>query len=106
MYGKDPDDGNMWIYVFMIDKKHQGHGHGTRALQKLIEHIKQTHQVNRILIGHKPENVIAGRLYEKVGFQDTGKRFHQEIVREYIFKPIRLQHNKYEGRGWIDEHFG
>lgn len=86
MYGEDPDDLNIWIYVFMIDKKHQGQGYGKAALRALIEHIHHAHGVSKIMIGHKPENVISGRLYEKIGFRDTGLRINGEIVREYLIR--------------------
>lgn len=83
MYGQDPDDMNYWIYVFMIDKRHQRQGFGKAALTKLAEHIQNKHNINKISIGHKPDNENAARLYESIGFKDTEKRINDEIIREY-----------------------
>ncbi|GIP31830.1 diamine N-acetyltransferase [Paenibacillus sp. J2TS4] len=84
MYGHDPDDGNYWIYVFMIDKRAQGQGFGRAALTHLVEHICNRHQVHKVVLGHKPENEKAMRLYESVGFADTGQRINGEIIRQLV----------------------
>jgi diamine N-acetyltransferase len=83
MYGKDPEDNNYWIYVFMIDKRHQSKGLGKASLQRLINYICNKHRVNRIVISHKPDNLKAARLYETVGFINTGQIIWEEIVKEY-----------------------
>ena len=85
MYGKDPEDQNYWIYVFMIDKRYQRQGYGKAAMIQLIGHIRHEHRCEKIMIGHKPDNEIAGRLYESVGFQDTGKMINHEMIKEYLF---------------------
>jgi len=33
------------------------------------------------MIGHKPDNMIAARLYERVGFIETGDIINGEIIR-------------------------
>ena len=40
MYGIDSDDGNYWIYRFMIDEQFQGRGHGKGAMKLIIEDIR------------------------------------------------------------------
>jgi len=81
MYALDPDDGRYWIYVFMIDAKHQRKGFGKEGLKKIVNHIRVLHECDEIMIGHKPDNMIAARLYERVGFIETGDTINGEIIR-------------------------
>ncbi|MDF2645877.1 MAG: family acetyltransferase [Paenibacillus sp.] len=83
MYGQDQDDMNYWIYVFMIDKRHQRQGFGRASLTKLVGHICNKHNINKIILGHKPDNENAARLYKSIRFKDTEKRINGEIIRKY-----------------------
>ena len=78
---KDPDDGNPWIVSIMIDKKYQKRGFGKEAIKELIKLIKSFCNCNKIMIGHRPNNIVAGKLYESLGFKKTGQIFDGEIIR-------------------------
>ena len=80
MYCIDRDDGNYWIYRLMIDEKYQKNGYGKKALEIIIEKIKQDKTHNKINISTEPENVIAIKLYKKLGFNETGNFVDDEIV--------------------------
>ena len=41
MYCIDTDDGNYWIYRFMIDKNFQRNGYGKKAMELLLTEIKK-----------------------------------------------------------------
>ena len=80
MYALDNDDGNYWIYRFMIDRAHQSRGYGTKGLAALIDHIVNTTHCPRIMLGVKPANVVARRLYDRAGFMPAGFDIDGETV--------------------------
>ncbi|MEM7758650.1 MAG: GNAT family N-acetyltransferase [Cyanobacteria bacterium P01_A01_bin.40] len=78
----DPPDAELyWLFRFMIDKNFQGRGYGARALQLVIEEIK-TLGAKRIHTMHKPQNKIAGRLYQKSGFSYIGSLDDGDLLME------------------------
>lgn len=86
MYGIEPRDNNeYWIDRFMIDKKHQGNGYGTKALEMVISTIKQDKTHHRIKISTNPDNTTARNLYAKLGFVETGELHDDEalLIMEY-----------------------
>lgn len=85
MYCQDPDDLRFWIYVFMIDEKHQGKGYGKQGLCKLLEWIRREHDCNEIIIGYKPDNFKAEYLYISAGFRKTGNIINGETIMKYEF---------------------
>lgn len=68
---------------FMIDVRWQGGGYGGRALQTIIDTLKAEQPESSILISFTPDNTAARRLYERLGFVDTGHRVHGEDVLRY-----------------------
>lgn len=74
MYGIDPDDGNYWLYRFMIDEKHQGKGYGKQAITLLINEIKQGNIENipYLMVGYHLDNSSAHYLYQSTGFVPQG----------------------------------
>lgn len=82
VYGVDPDDGEYWLITFMIDHRFQGQGLGRRALQTFLRRFDRDHPHTAIRLGHHPENIVAARLYESLGFTPTGERIGGEVIRE------------------------
>lgn len=80
MYGQDPDDGRWWIVRMMIDARSQGRGYGRGGMQALIAHMHCEHQCETITLGVNPANRGTIRLYDSLGFRDTGQVHHGEIV--------------------------
>lgn len=78
----NPDkDDNYWIPAIMIDEKHQGRGYGKAAMEALIQLMSISHGI-RIMIGHRPDNQIAGKLYESLGFNKVSEEvIDGEIIR-------------------------
>jgi diamine N-acetyltransferase len=72
MFGRDVNDGKLWLYRFMIDRRHQGRGHGRAALNRLIDLIRQTTDWTEINVGYHPANIVAERLYLGAGFERAG----------------------------------
>ena len=69
----------------MIDENHQGNGYGKTAMKKLIDLMSQN-GCKRLMIGHRPDNLIAGNLYESLGFQ----RASEEIIDGEIIRFLQL----------------
>lgn len=78
----DPPDPELyWIFRFMVDQNFQGLGYGTKALNLVIEEIKQL-GAKRIYTMHKPKNNIAGKLYQKAGFIYIGQLDDGDLLME------------------------
>ena len=66
--GYDEDGISGFINPLMIDERYQGKGYSKEAMQLAIEYLKTELKVPQIHIGHRKENVVAGKLYERLGF--------------------------------------
>lgn len=79
MYARDPDDGVYYINRLMIDEKYQGKGFGREALKILIHELKEM-GVESVDILHRPDNRVAIKLYESLGFELTDATVKDEVV--------------------------
>lgn len=79
-YGIDPDVDTPWITTVMIDQRYQGKGYGREAVKQLIEWIIKRHNYKKIIIGHRPNNHVAAKLYDSLGFKEIEQK-DQEIIR-------------------------
>ena len=70
-----------WLWRFMIDRKLQGKGYGTAALQVIIQYFRE-HGANNIRLSTKGSNITALSMYRKAGFCGTGEMNEDEIVLE------------------------
>ncbi len=80
MYALDPDDGNYWIYRFMIAEQFQGRGYGTAALTALVERMQALPGCSSIVLGVEPANGTAARLYRRAGFLERGDKLDGETI--------------------------
>lgn len=67
-----PDETLFWLFRFMIDANNQAKGCGTTALQMAIDEMAAK-GAKRIRTMYKSSNNIAGKLYKKMGFRETGE---------------------------------
>ena len=87
MYGLDADDGNYWIYRFMIDEKHQSRGYGKQALQLLMDELRSKEdRTGVVFISYNPENERAKQLYASIGFVEQGLADWGEMMAKYQFE--------------------
>lgn len=70
----------------MIDENHQGNGYAKAAMKKLIDFMGQN-GCEKLMIGHRPSNFIAGNLYESLGFQKVS----EEIIDGEIIRFLTLK---------------
>ncbi len=80
MYALDADDGNYWIKRLMVAEGKQKKGYGRKAMEMVIERIKNETGCRSIMISFVPENSVAERLYESLGFKRTGEIIYGEAV--------------------------
>lgn len=86
MYGIDSDDGNYWIYRFMIDERFQGHGYGKTAMKLIILDIEGRNDCTDVIwLGYQPENEQGRRLYASVGFEEVGIAPWGEMLAKFSF---------------------
>lgn len=79
-----PDPEVYWLFRLMVDKNFQGKGYGTQALDLAIKEMVQL-GAKKIYISHKPQNEVASKLYQKLGFKyigtlDDGDLFMEKVV--------------------------
>lgn len=76
-----------WMNGFLIDRDYQGKGYGKAAIDSVIRYIRGNYHHSKCLnLTVCSDNKTARRLYEKVGFFETGEVYDNEIVYRYAFK--------------------
>ncbi len=72
------------IWDFMIDKKYQNRGYGKKVMNILMDFLKTNFNCRRVEIAYVKENNIVKKLYQSLGFVETGvENKDNEIVMEY-----------------------
>lgn len=81
MYNEQPyEPGKYFIYRVMVGAEFQSKGYGRAAMRALIERMKALPNCQEIVLSYEPENTVAERLYESLGFRKTGEIFEGEVV--------------------------
>lgn len=70
--GADDAPGDYAIYQLMVDRRHQGRGHGRRAVELALAEIRKHADLQRIWTSYRPDNVVARELYAGFGFAEAG----------------------------------
>ena len=71
--GYDEDGISGYINPLIIDTKYQGNHYAEQAMAIAIDILKNDYNVTKIHLGHRKTNIVAGKLYEKLGFKVTGE---------------------------------
>ncbi|PYE56583.1 GNAT family N-acetyltransferase [Deinococcus yavapaiensis] len=85
MYAFDEDDRQYWVYRLMIDEAHQRKGYARAAMHLVIEDLRARSDVSQLVLGYKPENVGAAKLYANLGFRETGEVIGGEVIARLHF---------------------
>jgi diamine N-acetyltransferase len=80
MWAVDPDDRSCWLGGIMIDRNSQCRGLGERAVRQAIGMLSRIHSHRRFALSYSPDNHRARRLYQRIGFVETGEMEGDEIV--------------------------
>lgn len=77
----------MLLTAFSINFKEQGKGYAKQGLLLLHDFVrKEFPNCEEILLAVNHKNIPAQKLYQKVGFEDTGKRKMGSIGEQYVMK--------------------
>lgn len=70
------------ILRLMIDEKYQKRGYGREAMKTILEYIRTqpAGPSNTCWISYSPDNLVAKRLYESVGFRENGETCNEESI--------------------------
>lgn len=82
----DWDEACYNIWHMMIDRRHQGRGHGRAAIRAVLDFIrvKPFGDSNRVLLTCSRENKAALSLYRSEGFRRTGRDDEDELEFELV----------------------
>ncbi len=68
LYGVETASGKWKVFRLMIDRAHQGKGHGRAAMEQVIERLAAQPGCHEIFISYQDDNHAARRLYASLGF--------------------------------------
>lgn len=71
--GYDEDGTTGFINPLMIDEKYQRKGYAVIATKLMIKYLVDNLHVTKINISHRKVNLVAGQMYEKIGFRVFGE---------------------------------
>ena len=80
MLSDDPVKPEYYLWRFMIDQRYQRSGFGRRAIELLIEHVRQRPGARELLTSCVPGDGTPIPFYEKLGFALTGDKDEDELV--------------------------
>ena len=78
------------ICGYWVAKPYWNQGICTEALRLMIEHIRQTTDIQSLISGHFIDNPASGRVMEKCGFVPTGETCIDETQYMGKDRPIRV----------------
>ncbi len=79
MYDFDDETDSYGMCRLMVDKKFQNQGIGKVTIEKLFDKVIKEHGNVKFFTSAEPENTVALNLYEKLGFEKTGKLVEGEV---------------------------
>lgn len=81
------DKQSLLLTSLIMDHSHSGKGHGKHAMLQLPLYIKKhLKQYKSVVLGVNHANIPAQKLYERIHFEDTGRRIEGPIGEQYIYK--------------------
>ena len=85
-YGQfEEDKGEYWVARLMIDKDRRRKGYAEAAMRALLDELREKEDCEEVFLSFVPTNAAAQALYEKLGFEDTGKVVDKEKLYVYRF---------------------
>jgi len=66
--------GTHFLWRLMIDERYQGRGYGRKALESVIQHLKEESNVNALHTSCREGKGSPKGFYRKMGFKETGEK--------------------------------
>jgi diamine N-acetyltransferase len=82
MWAVDEEEDSIWLGGLVIDGAKQGRGIGRAAVQAFLDRFGPGPGAH-IALSYAPDNTVARRLYQKLGFVETGEMADDEVVARY-----------------------
>lgn len=79
MWGID-DDKSCWLGGVLVDQSQQQRGYGREAVTKAVALLGEQTGSKTFALSYLPSNTVARRLYQQLGFVETGELEGDEIV--------------------------
>ena len=73
MLWEHPVKGRYHLWRFMIDENSQGRGYGRKALNLIIQRVRQNPKAKELRLTYCKGDGSPQQFYEKMGFADTGE---------------------------------
>ena len=80
----DPETTDYFLWRFMVDHKYQGMDFGRRALQLVIEHVREQPNATELLLSYVPAEGGPEKFYTGLGFANTGEVHDGENVMKLV----------------------
>jgi len=80
MWAVDPADGSCWLGGILIDRAYQRQGYGREAVRAAVTMLSEAQGYQDFALSYSPSNTAAKRLYEALGFVETGEWEGDEVV--------------------------
>ena len=80
MLHDEPSAPKYYLWRFMIDHRYQKLGYGARALEQVIDYVRQRPSAHELFTSVVPGEGSPGAFYEKLGFAYTGELDEGERV--------------------------
>lgn len=68
----------------LIDKKHQGRGYGTRAIQLVLDEMRSMDGCREVYLSTDPNNHRGKHIYEKIGFLPENRQIDGEDLYKIV----------------------
>ena len=81
--GYDEDGVTGYINPLMIDHRHQKNNYAKSALKLIIKYLHDNLNVDKINVNHRKNNVIAGKIYDSLGFfvySETDDEYQRQMT--------------------------
>jgi diamine N-acetyltransferase len=80
MLDENPEQGEYYLWRFMIAGEHQGRGYGRAALDLVVDHVRARPGATELRSSYVPGEHGPREFYLAYGFQETGEVEGQEVV--------------------------
>lgn len=71
MYGIEQPTGRVKVFRLMIDATAQHRGHGTAAMQAILQEIAKRWPSAAVYVSYQDDNTVARKLYDRLGFREV-----------------------------------
>ena len=85
MYGYNFSNRNFEAFIIrlMVDENQQAKGYGYFGMKSMLEIFREDVRIQAVGISYEPDNEIARKLYERIGFVETGEIHEGEVIAVY-----------------------